>query len=635
MFLTLALPLVLAAPMFFDKVLLKDGRLVEGKLIESTDPDYCMLRLPGADIPIRNDLVQLTYVEDMEDYVPKDKKEADYLKKGWVLFEGRWMSRTRREQELGKRAEEDKAAIAKLREEQKWKNAKSTETLHFEVKSNCTQEVMDDYANRLENYYKYFLDEWNITVAPSEKKKKQKFFLYRNYDDFLEVTGSRYGVGGFFNWVKGELQLYHDDKKYDFTVAILYHEGNHLLTHLIDPQFIYPTWMNEGTAEYFGTAKVGPKGEFVVGGLQYERIVSLRNDAAHGKEIPLRELLLAPQGSLTARHYAVAWSFVHFLMSTDYAKKYRLFFANLPENRDVKCENGSSGAIVVRIPELPTVIAAFEKAMGKSLDELTVEWKDFCAQAYGELNADAYYKAVQFTLFTGGDLTEDAVKTAKEYYEKAIALGITDSECYRDYAEFLRKGGIDDRGETVLPYEPDVVGGWDMIQKAIDLDPIDPLNYCEAAGQLIMDSPIQDIDKAEALVKTARALDSRSWQVQALTNELMSMIEPAKERRRDREERERMLAENDNRVWIVQPFHYANEPEPEQITDLSTDDLMALIEAGEVDELDYVFQTWRPPNPETGELEEGTEPWDTAWTQLKDVPVFTEALAAAKAAAGG
>ena len=52
----------------FDKVLLHDGRLIEGKILqEESDEDTVFVRLPGADIPIRSDLVDRTYIEDLED----------------------------------------------------------------------------------------------------------------------------------------------------------------------------------------------------------------------------------------------------------------------------------------------------------------------------------------------------------------------------------------------------------------------------------------------------------------------------------------------------------------------------------------------------------------------------------------
>ena len=59
-----------------------------------------VLRIGKVDIPIRNDLIDKTWVENLEGYVPKNKQEEEYLKKGWVIFEGNWMSKDRRAGEV-------------------------------------------------------------------------------------------------------------------------------------------------------------------------------------------------------------------------------------------------------------------------------------------------------------------------------------------------------------------------------------------------------------------------------------------------------------------------------------------------------------------------------------------------------
>ena len=156
----------------FDRVLLKDGRVIEGKLLDSSDTEYVTLRLPGADIPIPMTMVDTTYVEDLEDYVPKNAKEERELAKGNVLFEGRWMSKRRRDQALRERAEADKTLIDQLRRDQKWANHKTIETRHFIVKSNCRDEIAQRASDLLENYYNAFVDFWNIKLSPSEGKTK-------------------------------------------------------------------------------------------------------------------------------------------------------------------------------------------------------------------------------------------------------------------------------------------------------------------------------------------------------------------------------------------------------------------------------------------------------------------------------
>ncbi len=614
-----------AHPFAFDKVLLKDGRMIEGTIAESDDDQYVVIELPGTTIPIHQDLIDQTYVENLENYVPKNKKEESYLKKGWVLFEGGWMSKARREQELKRRADTQNEAIEKARHEQDWANAKIEETRHFIVTSNLPQSQMDEYVERLEIYYKSFTTHWNIKLSPGESKGKMKVFLYRTPADFYKVTRVPYGVAGFFSRADGELHLYHNPEEPEQSLDTLFHEGNHLLTFLIDTRFGYPVWLNEGMAEYYGTAEIDEKKNFNVGGLQYGRIVSLNTDRDAGNFMKLRDVMLTEHANFRARHYAVAWSFVHFLMeSPEYGKRFRGFFANLPENRDLPMRNVSYSNVKGTIAEveLPDVITALEKRLGKSLEDLEGEWLAHIDQAYGELTPQAYYLAARLALRLR-EKDGSHVDRAFGFYEKAVAMGIENANCYRSYAELLRKGGISENRDVFIQREPDGPLAWDMIQKAIDLDPLNPLNYCEAAGALILDSDAQDLDRAEDMVKTAKALAPTNYAVRSLTNELMSLIEPARERRRLAAEAKAM----DQRIWHIQPFFYDGEDAPDKIEDLATADVEDLVRDGTFKKNDWVFQVWRPEDPVTGELMEGTEPWDLAWVALETVPAFAEALA--------
>ena len=616
--------------MAFDRVLLKDGRVISGKLIESEDAGYLMLRLPGADIPIDMDVVDRTYVEDMEDYVPKNSKEAKYMKQGKVLFEGSWMSRTRREQALRKRADADKAAIDKLRSEQKWKNHKKVSTRHFDIFSNCTDEILDNYVRLIEQFYDVFVDYWNIKLAPSEGKSKMKFFLYRTSEDFHEVTGTRQGVGGYFSFPDRELQLYDDMQNPEETLDTLQHETNHLLTYLINTKFAYPRWMNEGMAEYFGAAQIDENNNITLGGLQYMRIASLRSDMANDRVKPMRDVLLATPGEYGFRHYAYGWSFVHFLMeSEEYGKAFRTFFKNVHKNNEIEVTNVSYSNVKGSLaePNLNSVIEVLEKTLGKSVEELELEMQQFGEQAYGELNGYGYYRAARMSKREKLDDDEHIVN-AMEYYQKAVDQGYDNANCFREYAEMLRKGGIVEGNYTAIVKEPNPELAYTMAKRAIELDPIGPLNYCEAAGALMMNGPAQDLDLALAMTETAVALAPRDWRVQSLTDELIAKIEPARERAALRAETDRQLAENDQRVWMIQPFYVSGDEQPDTINDLSTDEVKELIAAGEITEKDWAFQTYRAPDPETGELMEGIEPWDLAWIELKDIPAFADEFAA-------
>ncbi|MGQ0553463.1 MAG: DUF1570 domain-containing protein [Planctomycetota bacterium] len=621
------------ATLLFDRVLLKDGRTIEGTILPSNDTEFVRLEIRGTTVPIRADLIEKTFVENLENYVPKNKKEEDYLKKGWVIFEGNWMSKDRRAGELKKRADADKAAIEEAKRLQDWRNAVTEETRHFVFKSNCTEEVRREYIERLEAFYKYFTDDWGISLSPGEVRGKMQFFLYRNYTDFLRVTGVPYGVGGFFSFPTKELQLYHDQDDPETTRDTLFHEGNHLLTYLIDTQFRYPIWLNEGMAEYYGTTHIDEKGKFHVGGLQFGRIVSLRTDKAAGEFMTLREVLTTEQPEFRARHYAVAWSFVHFLMqSPEYAKTFRNFFANLGNNRDLDIEIKSYSNVKGSLKEvtLDNLLLAFEKRMGKSLETLEKEWLAYIEQAYGELSPTAWYLAARMALRNPQE-DDSHVKTAAECYEKAVTLGIEVDDCYRDYAEMLREGGIKEPGETVELFPPDIERAWDVIQRAIHFDPLQAANYLEAAEILVLDSSVQDLDRAVSLATIALAVAPNAFFVKFQHDGIISRVEAEREKRRTRLEAEAAVVVNDQRNWHVAPYFVQGQTAPENIKDLSTADLRELIRAGKVTARDHIWQSWRDPDPERpGELLPGKEAWELGWVALKDVPIFADDLAAAK-----
>ena len=623
----------LAAPLCFDRVLLKDGRAIECTIIESPDPGYVRIKIKSVEIPIRADLVDKSWVENLENYVPKNAQEVEYLKKGFVLFEGGWMSSKRREGELKKRADADKDYIAQQRKRLDWRNAVTVETRHFIVKSNLEDSLLKQYTDNLEAYYKNFMEFWGITIAPGEFKGKPKVFLYRTKPDFHRVTGAPFNYGGYFDPVSIELHLYHNADNPGESFDTVFHEGNHMLTHLLCPTFRYPIWMNEGMAEYYGTANIDEKGRFIVGGQQDGRIVGMRKERTDNKFRRLHDVLVTPQGEFDAFDYGYAWSFTHFLMtSPKYGSAYRGFFANLPENKDleIKLENiyGYDRAAIGQV-ELEDVLDALERRLGKSIDELEKEWLVYFDQAYGEMGPEAYYLAAKLALRTERDDAEPDVEAAVAFYQKAVELGSQNAKCYRDYAEILRKGGVREGNEVTTPIKPDQELAWAVIQKAIELDPIGPYNYCEAAGILIMDGPRQDLDRAADFAETAVTLAGpRNTVVKSLHDELMALIEPAKAKREAAAEAEAQAAANDNRKWHVAFYYLKGQEPPPNLADITTAELRELIRSGKVTDRDNVFQSWQEPD-ENGQPVVGPNPWDKDWVKVRDVPLFAEDLAAA------
>lgn len=629
---TLCLGLYLAAPaVSFDKVLMRDGRLIEGKLLDEGESGTVMLRLPAADIPIPMSLVDKVYVEDLENYVPKNKTEEEQIKKGRVLFEGSWMSRTRRESMLDKRRKEQERALEESKEDHDWRNHKTVKTRQFTIKSNCTDEVIEETATLLEQYYKAFVEFWNIRRDPSEKSRELTFYFYRTKADFHRDTGKPYNVGGYWSFFDRELRLYYNLQDPTEAREVLFHEGNHMLTYLIDTKFNYPTWMNEGMAEYYGTAVVDEKGEFSLGGLQFGRIVSLRNDEATGNVLRLRDVMMLEHHEFNARHYAAAWSFIHFLMeSEEYGTTFKNFFKNMSKNRDLDITNVSYSNVKGSLaePSLSSVCDSLERQIGKTIEELEQEWQLFQSQAYGDLDANAYFRAAWISLRNPLEGDEHVTK-AMEYYARAIELGITNADCHRAFAKLLRVGGVDDFSQVALVADEDPVAALEVIEQGIAIDPVNPYNYLEAGEVLLVDGETQDLERALSMVETAQALAPTDLLVRLNASTLTAKIEPLRRAIRDRERLAEEMIANDRRVWTVQPFHFDGEPTPEQLTDLSTQDLRELILAGAVTQKDWAFQSYRVADPATGELVPGGSPWDTGWVQLSEIDVFAKELAQA------
>ena len=255
----------LVLPPCFDRLLLKDGRIIEGDLLPSPDPAVTLLSIAGVQVPVRNDLIEKTFAENLANYKPKNAQEEEYLKKGFVVFEGNWMSASRRDQELKKRADADKAAVEDLKQRSNWKNAKVTSAPHFEVKSNCEAQVVKDYVDRLEGFYKEFTSEWGVKPAPAGKKGKLTVDIHRNYLEGFNIAMVGDTMVISFDLDSGGVSLTHDPDDLGASLRRLYSGAAWQLVYNSHPGFYCPIWIREGLAEYYGSAELDANGKLTFG----------------------------------------------------------------------------------------------------------------------------------------------------------------------------------------------------------------------------------------------------------------------------------------------------------------------------------------------------------------------------------
>jgi len=357
--------LLLCAPLLADRVLTQDGRVLSPKKAREEGSGYKFTFENGELVVTDKKLVQSVEIEgDMSEYAPKNEDEQKKLADGFVKYRGKWLSKPAYEGELKKEHEKSKARTEDLAAHGDWSHAWTKETAHFVFHSNTSPEVLDYYCDLLETYYNLMDQRIGINPTPVMRRTKMTINIYKSYEQFQDLAQPESpGVVGFFSRMDKTLNFFHEYSEPSLSTWVALHECTHLLTYLIDQQYVPQIWLNEAIADYFGSSKVerDKSGKLSIkpGELQTDRVLTvqqaIRNDKAGGvqtgaasapkksgkkdedseEERPftkLSELFFLSRDDFDAFQYAHAWSFVYFLNNYDngkYQKAFNKFFKGL------------------------------------------------------------------------------------------------------------------------------------------------------------------------------------------------------------------------------------------------------------------------------------------------------------------
>jgi hypothetical protein len=135
------------------------------------------------------------------------------------------------------------------------------------------------------------------------------------------ITGSDMtATSGFYTSATNEAVTYLQATE-AATLEVARHEATHVIIRgmLGDP----PSWLNEGLAEYFSMLTVA--GTFHQVGIQQQRLAEAREAIASGYPSTLASFLTMRRqqwnNENVSRHYAIAWSLVFFLMSSEQGRQ--------------------------------------------------------------------------------------------------------------------------------------------------------------------------------------------------------------------------------------------------------------------------------------------------------------------------
>jgi hypothetical protein len=462
-----------------DRLVTKDGRVIEVKKAREAGTDYELVFASGTIVVPKQHVTSVEIEGDMSDYVPKDDKEREFLAKGYVRHQGKWLSKPAFEAELAKATEARRVRLEELAKRSDFANGWTLESKHFKWRSNTSQAVLKRYVDLLEAFYDLMDARIGIKPSPTLSRTKMQVNVFKRQSELIQHAGDEEideNVLGYFSSYEQSLNFFHDYKDPARSEVTALHECTHLLTFLIEPDYLPQIWLNEGVADYFGSCDVSStKGKLTLapGRLEEDSILTVQQAIAEKKHVTLDALLLKDRENYDGFDYAHGWSLVYFLQnSPKYAKPLNKLFKDLYglDLKEAKAEildAGEDDKSGLRKRYDPADIRdALVKRLGvKDLAALEKEWLEYVAAVKIE-GARARFLRGYSTTFSGGDL-----KQAREDLEAALAGGYVTPEVHwaRGYTRLLSK---------------DLKGAVEDFRKAVELDPLDPVYRADLAWGL-------------------------------------------------------------------------------------------------------------------------------------------------------
>lgn len=491
--LALATALLLAAPAAADMLLLKDGRIIERPKMEQVEGGV-KVHFENGEVLVPADKIETALIENAPPYEPKTPDEKAKMDKGLVPFEGKWIKPKKRDKLVQKRIAERKEHLEEVKKHSLWRNRWKDKTKHFEFEYTVPPNIAEYYQDLMEAYYKAFAKDWKVGQPKDLGKLKVCFYINRG--DFQQIGGAGGGALAYFKFVKPlELNFFYDRLDPDLTEQVMYHEANHYLQYLLNPEFNMPHFPSEALAEYYGASVFDPKTKKLATGQVLEgRLTEIQLDVLNDEMMGLEKMLTTDR---MYEHYTWGWSLAHFLMNDKrYRKRFERFVKELASGKGVSHVPYNFGLKTVKMPQ---VWEHFKKTLGLSsqeeVEELEKEWHDYVKGGLKVVTARGLEKAATRAMNSGRRIR------AKRLFKEAIEKGSDSAMAYHHYADLLS-------GDEALKYH----------RKALELAPLESQLYV-ALGRALRSS-----DKGEStrLLKLGLELDpDNPW----LQREIKSALE--------------------------------------------------------------------------------------------------------------
>ena len=454
--------LALAGAAGADTLALHDGRFFEGRPIEKTDAGFS-IKFEHGEIVVPMEMVS-AYFKDGggEEFIPANDLEKEKFEKGYLPWKGRWIRKSEWERYQKKEIEARRLRMEQMKERRLWRNHAVVKTRRFEFHHTLPDEVFAEFQDLFETYYDYFTKFWKF--SPSAKFGKVTINIYHDREYFEQVSGAPSGVVGYYMPHKRDLHFYYDRENHRYTIDVMFHEGNHMLTHMIDEKMWYPWWIGEGMAEYFGASEWDPAEKTMkLGRLQSGRLAVLHAQIRDEKWLKLKDLISSE--GMGAIGYAWTWSFCHFLLHTpQYEKNFRRYFMAI--GRDGSLRRVPRFLNIVQLHPEEQVESFMKYMKVKDLEALQEEWYEYIKNALSLDRVELDWGEAGYIMSMYGEAAK-----ARKYFKKAIDQGSKAAYVHYGYASLTMqprmRGVAATCARTAVEFDPLHARAWSLLGQSL------------------------------------------------------------------------------------------------------------------------------------------------------------------------
>lgn len=283
--------------------------------------------------------------------------------KGYTRYRGRWLHRS-----MSAKLKTWEAQDAKVKG---WGDAWKTESANYRILTTVPRFIVEleiiPFLDALyATYVRVFKEEFGVSGKGANKKTIKVHHGYAEYalaeaEDGQPLPRENPGfiLGG------DELIVYYDDLDPAEFYATVFHEGTHQFVVGLFPAAKLPMWLDEGLAVWFeGCTYSRASKQVKIGHFPPDRVEEAQDalkgvEPRPGENLAKRLFIDVPDADFGSTQYALAWSFLHYLIEAESGRHREAFSRFLHEM------NGAGERPVAEV---------FERATRLKLEDVQQGW---------------------------------------------------------------------------------------------------------------------------------------------------------------------------------------------------------------------------------------------------------------------